>query len=66
MAEKPPLPCVSFLHVPLDARQHLVVAQLHPRLGDEEARRHFARKTLDDNVGIEPLGKVDDEIDIFL
>ena len=60
------LPSVSPLHSFLDAAQNLVIPQLHPRLADEETGRNLARKTLNDDVRIESLGKVNDKIDILL
>ena len=60
-----PLPSVPFLHLLLNAVQNLVIPQFHPRLADEETRRHLTGKTLDDDVGVEAFGEVDDEVDIF-
>ena len=66
LMHKPALPGVAFFHVALDALQHFVVAQFHPWLADEKSRGHLTRETLDDDVGVEALGEVDDKIDIFL
>ena len=60
------LPSVPFLHPLFDAGQHFIIAQLHPWLADEETWWHLASKTLDDDVRVEPFGKVNDEVDILL
>lgn len=60
------MPGVSFHHSFFDASQHLIVAELHPRLADQIAWRHFAGETFDDDVGVELLGEVYHKIDVFL
>ena len=63
---KSSLPSVPFLHPLFDAGQHFIIAQLHPWLADEETWWHLASKTFDDDVRVEPFGKVNDEVDILL
>ena len=60
------LPSVSLLHSFLDAAQNHVITKLHPWLADEITWWHLARKSFDDDVRVEPFGKVNDEVDILL
>ena len=63
---EPSLPSVPFFHPFFDAGQHFIIAQLHPWLADEITRWHLASKSFDDDVRVEPFGKVNDEVDILL